>query len=843
MDRTRKSLVAFALIGVIALVGLLFFLNEPSRRADRTAAQRAAEIDQAANPSSAGAVSGERIADKERIAAFIRRLGGFAGKGSITLTLPEAPGAGLDVRLRTEIDGWTVLGEVVSESDGSFAFPPLPRGDYVLTVESERTKPYRLEAVIDQAEHDFGELTVDRYYFVVGRVTGEGGLHLKGAEAALVTQVGMGQFSWLQSARDADKHEPVAARAETDGDGKFTIRLERPGLFTLRVSADGFAPHYKTGVVVDARNPETHDITLTRGDHIVGFVYDGTGNPVADAAVALYAFRGFMMSGGKEIQRTDGAGRFEFRVEAYQNRYMVRVVPPEGIDVVKMVNLPVRDDLIVRLPGTGVIKGRIVDADTGQGVPGAEVLVGTMAQQGRSWWPDYSKPVTTDEYGGYAVKGVGGGFVHSISVKAGGFMQARLSAMRPSDPVLWGQLQKVKLEDATENTLPDIPLRKGRILTGTILDKETRRPIPGAEVEMTDWVMGGSTTVADDNGVYKFAGIGDQANLRVAAEGYATFQDGGWQGWRVPDGSGEIVRRDIELAPGAIVEGRVRAKDGKPLVGALVRLETTETGRRAWQARMRLQPFYTYTDKEGAFRFSGVPPMKLKATAELQSYTASESKARDVKAGDTVSKVDIEMVGAATYEGRVVARGGKPVTGAHVTIAKDPGASADRWAQWRALADGESTYTDANGRFLIDGVPTGDILIRVEAAEYATSLTKHAAVKPGETISGKRIELSPAFVITGKVLGPDGKPMAQAWVSVTQTSAPDGEPSPQTSGSRLETDGSFNVRNLGAGLYRIEVRTWGGGDNNRGPRYKPLVREGISAGTKDLVLQLELAEG
>ena len=56
-----------------------------------------------------------------------------------------------------------------------------------------------------------------------------------------------------------------------------------------------------------------------------------------------------MMSGSKEIQRTDGAGRFEFRVEAYQNRYMVRVVPPEGIDVVKMVNLPVRDDLIVRV--------------------------------------------------------------------------------------------------------------------------------------------------------------------------------------------------------------------------------------------------------------------------------------------------------------------------------------------------------------------------------------------------------------------------------------------------------------------------------------------------------------
>ena len=64
-------------------------------------------------------------------------------------------------------------------------------------------------------------------------------------------------------------------------------------------------------------------------------------------------------------------GRFEFLVEPYSQQYMVRVVPPEGIDVVKMVSVPARDDLVVRLPGTGVLKGKVVDAGTQQPVAGA----------------------------------------------------------------------------------------------------------------------------------------------------------------------------------------------------------------------------------------------------------------------------------------------------------------------------------------------------------------------------------------------------------------------------------------------------------------------------------------
>ena len=612
-------------------------------------------------------------------------------------------------------------------------------------------------------------------------------------------------------------------------------------MFTLRASHDGYAPHYKNNVLVDARNPERHDITLTRGDAIVGYVYDGTGQPLAGAAVALYASRGWMgMSGAKELEKTDGAGRFDFRIEPYNNRYMLRVVPPDGIDVVKMVNLPVREDVIVRIPGTGVIKGKVVDAGTQQPVAGAEVLIGVQAQQGRSWWPDFSKPVKTDDYGIFTVKGVGAGFLHSLSIRAKGFEQVQLSGMRPSDPVLWQRLTKVALDGSSETQLPEIALRRGRLMTGTVMDKETRRPIVGAEVEMRDWVMGSQMVRTDENGMYRFPGVGQMVSLRVSADGYAAFQDGGWRGWQVPEGDGPVTR-DIQLESGAVLQGRVRAADGRPLVGALVRLEAAATGRQAWQARMALRPFYTYTDKDGNWEIGGVPPMKMRATAELQGFTTGRSKDQDVAAGDTKTKIDIELAGAASYEGVVIGRDNKPLAGAHITIAVDPGENANRWAQWRALGAGVSAYTGPKGRFVVGDIPTGNLLIRVEAPEHATLIAKRKSVKPGQNIAGQRHVLRPAFVITGKVVDPDGKAMAQAWIQARHTSSPDGEPSTQVIGARVESDGTFSISNLPEGTYTIEVRTWSGGGS--GQRFKPLTREGVIAGTKDMVFQLEASEG
>ncbi|MHC4957126.1 MAG: carboxypeptidase regulatory-like domain-containing protein [Planctomycetota bacterium] len=837
MKRIALPLAAVAILG--AVVALLFLLNDGSGRVDRTTADRRTELDDREAGARDLDASGTARADAARIADLIKEFGGFTGSGGVVLTGPVAPGSGLPVVLRATVDGWLVEAEATTDDVGKFAFPMLPRSpDYTLTIEAERIKPLRLEVELSEGErHDFGDLTCDRYYFVEGRVTGESGVGVKGATVGVVRNSQGSGFNFLQSAKEAGQQEDFVAVATSAAGGLFRVRLEEPGVFNLRATADDYAPHYKTGVIVDARADRKHNLSMTRGNEIVGYVYDGTNQPVVEATVSLFAMRNMWMGAGKEIAQTDATGRFEFRVEPYGNRFMLRVIPPEGIDVLKTVNVPLEDDLIVRLPGTGVLTGKVVDASTQQPVAGAEVLISLQAGQGRNWMPDYSKPVRTDEYGVYRLTGIGTGRVQSMSVRAAGFAQLGMSQWGASDADIWKQIQSLALDGSSETALPDLPMQRGRLMTGTVMDKETRRPVPGATIEIRDFVMGNKSVQADSGGVYRVEGVMGRVSLGVSAPGYATFADQPWRGWSIPEGDG-VIQRDIELDPGAGLAGTVRLKDGTPLAGVLVRLDTTETGRQSWTARMALRPFYTYTDDKGRYTFDGIPPVKLKVRTEAPGYDVAESKEVALAAGAIAAKVDIEVIPAATAEGLVVDRDGKPVAGAQVRVARDPGKDADDGARWRALGSGVTTYTATNGRFRLEDVPTGNVLIRVEAEGFATLSRDRSGVEPGATITGLRLVLPPAFSITGSVVDPEGKPMTQCWIRATHVSSPDGEPGTQLLGARVETDGTFTIRNLPAGGYRIEVRLPGGMAGF--PNYKEKVLESIEAGSKNVVIALEL---
>ncbi len=74
--------------------------------------------------------------------------------------------------------------------------------------------------------------------------------------------------------------------------------------------------------------------------------------------------------------------------------------------------------------------------------------------------------------------------------------------------------------------------------------------------------------------------------------------------------------------------------------------------------------------------------------------------------------------------------------------------------------------------------------------------------------------------------------MATGWVSATHTSSPDGEPTKQLLGARIENEGYFTIRNLPAGTYKLQVQMWSA------VQFKNRVREGVAAGTKDLVIKL-----
>jgi hypothetical protein len=346
--------------------------------------------------------------------------------------------------------------------------------------------------------------------------------------------------------------------------------------------------------------------------------------------------------------------------------------------------------------------------------------------------------------------------------------------------------------------------------------------------------LGSRWTQTDSDGTYLLANMGARATMVVRAPGYADFRDS-WRGIALQPDNG-TAERDFALAPGAVLEGTVLTKQKKPIVNAYVRLRPRQTGWGNWQQAASLSDLWTHTGQDGGYRLEGVPGFKLYIETEAPGFDRGESKGTlELKPGESQT-VDVVMLPAAQIQGVILARDETPISSARITIARDPGRDADTRAQWMALANGMIGFSGTDGSFLIEDVPVGNILVRVEADKFATLTKRYANVEPGKSISPERLVLAPAKKITGKIVDENGKPFSRCWLRAKQTASPDGEPQSQLLAARVKQDGTFELENLPDGVYTIDVRV-----SNRGPglpRYQDLTRPNVTAGTEGLRLTL-----
>jgi hypothetical protein len=834
--RAPLLIVIIAIVGVAG--GLLWMSDSDSGRTGRQgdAANGRGGASTATEPSAAPDEGA--IADAATLAKLIERHGGFETRGRTFLTRPTVPGENLEILLKAELDGHRIEGRAKSDAEGRFAIHRLPRGtDYRLTVEGERVQTMREDLPEPPgAEVDLGDLYLDRLYYLTGMVVSGSGIAVSQAEVAVVQPNGGGGmgFSWRSRMESAGQADPVIAKTLTGADGKFTLELKDPGIFYVRARAKDWAPHYRDNVFIGAGADTEVKIALTRGVEIGGIVLDATGRPLPGAAVSLFPNSRNWMSQVKELQKTDADGRFEFRIEPRTDRYQMMVSPQDGVDVNKQFTLPLNEELVIQLPGGATLKGRVVDADTSQAIANADIIVSLRGPGANQWQGAYQKAITTDSYGVFRLVGVGTDGLHSLAVSARGY--AHFVGSGWSRDAAWQQMSKLKFVAGQEANLGDIPLKRGRIVEGTVRDADTQEPIPGATVTLQDWILGNKDFKTGAEGRYRVEDIGDRVSLSAKAPGYIDERTGGWGGQPLEPGQ-DVVTMDFELRLAGTVSGTVKTSTGEPVARALVRLRSAAQGRGAWMGEMRLREYYTHTDAEGKFVIEGVPPVDLKAEASTPGFNAGESEAKKLEPGMKLDDLHIKLVNSATVTGVVVSRGGGMVANARVTIAKKAG--DDMGSRWRALAGGTTVFTDDKGRFTAEDVPVGDIMMRVEAEEHAIQTTYKNGVKPGETVTGIKVTLKPALTITGKLLDEKGEPMTMAWVRARQISAADGEPSSQLLGARVQQDGTFSVNNIAEGTYSLEVQTWNRGG---GTQYEPLKRDGVVAGTKDIVLRMKVRE-
>lgn len=203
-------------------------------------------------------------------------------------------------------------------------------------------------------------------------------------------------------------------------------------------------------------------------------------------------------------------------------------------------------------------------------------------------------------------------------------------------------------------------------------------------------------------------------------------------------------------------------------------------------------PVCTETAMDGTYRFDGVKSGVYRLSASAPRYVSVMYEEHEhfgflrLEAGEVREYVDFLLqVRGVELAGSISDILGGVVQGAWI-YSPDTG--------------GVST-SDALGQFTMWTVP-GPLSLSIKAEGYA--LRRYRGVAPDTTVS---IALAPESILRGKVEWAEtGTPVADAWVEA----GPVGGVALAVPSTKTKSDGSFEIANLGAGLYRPRATVVGG---------------------------------
>lgn len=338
---------------------------------------------------------------------------------------------------------------------------------------------------------------------------------------------------------------------------------------------------------------------------------------------------------------------------------------------------------------------------------------------------------------------------------------------------------------------------------GRIIEKETRTPVPDADVSV---VMGGEAlarlppeetqhTHSDARGRFELSGLGAREALIVAtANGY------------VPNGASlsldaKLSELELPLARLSSVSGVVRDLKNAPVAGATV---TADGPGRLVTALSSADGRFSIGCNPGDYWLGAE---KDGAASALRHLTLVVDRAAD--------PVELVLRPAARVEGVVVERpSGDPVGGANVQL--QFGDNFDVSRHYAAVAD-------EAGRFQFAQLPSGsyDVIVRSAAQCSATKLSLEAGKR-----EELRLELDAAGWLDGTVVDPLGAAVARAIVTLSSGSSsplcfPDDEPD-----TRTDEEGRFHFGQARPGKAAVEARH---PDLAGGQRERVVVEPGVGA--------------
>ncbi len=243
------------------------------------------------------------------------------------------------------------------------------------------------------------------------------------------------------------------------------------------------------------------------------------------------------------------------------------------------------------------------------------------------------------------------------------------------------------------------------------------------------------------------------------------------------------------------IAGLVRGPDGAPVEGAEVCVmppnDLAETASAS-------------TDAKGRFRIGALVPGDYEIVARTDRLVPSRARMAAVAPGET-AEVDVDLLAGASIAGRALFEDGSPVAGARVE-AGGPMHHRVGDLQGMRLASHRSATTDAEGRFVVQGLPPGEpVDVR---ASHAGALAPEplAGLDASDPASADlRLVFERGRTLAGRVVDAGGRPVEGLLVTAASMIASGSLPSgPSSRGAATSgEDGRFRIGGLGDGLFDV----------------------------------------
>ncbi|MCC6695194.1 MAG: sigma-70 family RNA polymerase sigma factor [Candidatus Hydrogenedentes bacterium] len=239
---------------------------------------------------------------------------------------------------------------------------------------------------------------------------------------------------------------------------------------------------------------------------------------------------------------------------------------------------------------------------------------------------------------------------------------------------------------------------------------------------------------------------------------------------------------------GLVIAGRVTNEKGEPMAGAFVGVANG------------LRPRHTYTDENGFYRFTQLPPGTFPVGASFDGYEDIDGLLHDERLiASGTEGVDIVLRRKGSVTGQVVdADTGEPIPVFGIMQFGGTASSLDSESE-RSMR----TIKNKDGQFTMKNVGLDEATIAIKADGYMPAF-EVVHLTSGEHVEGITLELHRGGTLNGLVVAESGNPIGGAGVFVGSLPWPGGG-NAGTHGARVVTDdgGAFTLTDLLPGQLRI----------------------------------------